>query len=204
MKKASIILLLVGLIISCTAQVVPIVVNAVDTVYVDLEPYLSDYVKQDELNSTLSGYLTSIPSEYVTDTELNGSIQGMATQTWVNSALQNYATEAWVNSELSQLQVGVPDSVLTVQDMMMFCNYVAVDSAIYFRDKLYLDSITVNGTYFHTVDQGDTSYINVSPTFKSFTKWFNDNRYQLFPLNYEFDQYDATHDEDNQSQIIFE
>lgn len=81
-------------------------------------PNLSNYATQEWIQS--QNYLTEIPDEYTTDTEVSQAIAaalvGYATQAWVNSQgflteipeeyvtltelqAQNYATQSWVNSQ---------------------------------------------------------------------------------------------------------
>lgn len=81
----------------------------------DIEVDLSGYVTKDELNAKAdindiptklsdlqndSNFLTSIPSEYVTDTELNN--KGYLTQ---HQSLDDYATKSYVSSEIANAQL---------------------------------------------------------------------------------------------------
>lgn len=76
---------------------------------------LSEYATKDELNEKANkndvptkvsqltndkGYLTSIPSEYITETELNN--KGYLTQ---HQSLDNYATKSYVSSEIAKAQL---------------------------------------------------------------------------------------------------
>lgn len=79
-------------------------------------PSLSGYATESWVTSR--GYLTSIPANYVTETELSSQLSSYATQSWVNgrgfltsipseyitsselsSQLSSYATRSWVNSQ---------------------------------------------------------------------------------------------------------
>ena len=87
---------------------------------------LSSYATQSYVNSkgyatqdwvTEQGFLTSVPSEYVTNTELSNELADYATQTWVNrqgflkSVPSTYATQSWVNSQ--GFLTSVPSNYIT-------------------------------------------------------------------------------------------
>ena len=90
-------------------------------------PSLSGYATQSWVQS--QNYLTEIPDEYATNTEVSQTIAtalvGYATQAWVNSqgfaketdipSLTGYATQSWVNSQ--GFLTEIPDEYLTLTEL---------------------------------------------------------------------------------------
>ena len=115
-------------------------------------PSLSGYATQSWVQS--QNYLTEIPKEYSTDTEVSQTITtalvGYARQAWVNSqgfaketdipSLTGYATQSWVNSQ--GFLTEIPDEYVTISELQAQ-NY-ATQSWV--TEKGYQTSAQVNDT----------------------------------------------------------
>lgn len=129
----------------------------------DIEVDLSGYATKDELNAKAdindiptktselqndSNFLTSIPSEYVTDTELNN--KGYLTQ---HQSLDDYATKSYVSSEIAKAQLeggevdldpyalkeDIPTKLSDLQNDMFFGNEGTIPDGSITKDKLAPD-----------------------------------------------------------------
>lgn len=95
--------------------------------YLDDIPSLSGYATQQWVQS--QNYLTEVPDNYATDTEVTQAITtalvGYATQTWVNQqgfaketdipSLSGYATQTWVNQQ--GFLTEIPDEYITQTEL---------------------------------------------------------------------------------------
>lgn len=96
------------------------VINGAATAYYKIAsesdiPSLNGYATQEWIQS--QNYLTTIPNEYVTDTELTA--KGYQTATQVNAlitaALNGYATQSWVSEQIAEITGGAVTSDMVSQ-----------------------------------------------------------------------------------------
>ena len=140
------------------------------------------YVTQYQINQ--AGYLTSIPSEYVTDTELQSTLEPYVTQTelsangYLTSIPSNYATKTYVADYVAQ-NAPTPDlrSYVTKNELNA-AGYIT--SADLPAMPTIDESIIPNTTNTYTL--GDSSHL-YSATYVSNIKFTGDGRSSISATN---------------------
>lgn len=136
-----------------------------DTIYIDLSPHLTDYVKRVELQDSLQ----SIRFDAAVDA----------------SRIYDY-----VDSSISVIQFNTPEDVLTVADLTNYSSFIVYDTVPIVFDKIIMDTtqpIVGDSIWAWIIPNGDTVWHQQELfDFQNFMTWFHKNRKPIYPENHEF------------------
>ena len=89
--------------------------SQVDALIDGVDPDLSNYYTKSQIDN--KGYITSVPSEYITETEL-ASYNFLTT----HQDLSNYATQTWVNAQIANAEIGGGDGTIDLTNYVQFAD----------------------------------------------------------------------------------